>query len=65
MLVMASLLEDIAASLGGSRRSVAASSIKDFWGVRVPSHFMPYGGGRTCLKQAVRLPCQEGGSLAH
>jgi len=52
----------VIASLCGSKASSSsAGSIKDFWGVVVPSDFMPSGGGKTIVKHSVRLPRQSGG----
>jgi len=47
------------ASLCGSKASSVSGSIKDFWGVVVPSDFMPRGGGKTIEKHSVRLPRQN------
>lgn len=42
-------------SLCGSVSSSSTGSIKDFWGVVVPSDFMPSGGGKTILRHSARL----------
>jgi len=52
-------------SIGGSKVSSSARSIKDFWGVVVPSDFMPRGGGKTIMKHSVRLPRYQDSYLEH
>lgn len=45
--------------LCGSMETFGCGSIKDLWGVVVPSDFILRGGGETIVKHAVRLPCQQ------